>query len=86
MTNIMINWKDCINVAVSASALPRQTLFVFLLSHCYCIPLDLPFCHLFNELHLCLVFILAQSFSVGVLIELMHSSKREQIPETELTI
>lgn len=59
MTNfVMINWKDCIQIAVSASSLPRQTLFVYFMSHCYYLPYSLLFHHLFNELQNYLSFVL----------------------------
>lgn len=55
---IMTNWKDCTKIGVSASTLPRQTLFVFFVSHCYCLPHSLLFHHLYNELQNYLSFVL----------------------------
>lgn len=77
----VINRKDCIKILVSASTLPRQILLFILILAVIAYHTVCPFItYLMNcrtVFHLCLVFMLAHSFSMGVLIELMHSSKRE---------
>lgn len=75
---IMINWKDCIKIAVSTSTLPRQTLFVYFLSDCYCLPHSLPFYHLFNELQNYLSFVLVIHLGTKFLIGCVNRINAQQ--------